>query len=156
RSSPLLSGQVALGLAGALTLLLGPAALLVLEPGMVADSVVQAGAAWNWLAVLLATAAAPWHAGRTLTDARDDGLGGLGLAVSGRGAGRAGWWAGRGWRAYHALTAGCAVPAAVCLAGGWLAGREPAARGWVTALGLLVVSLALRGVGLDPADPWWP
>src|SRR5262249_9900389 len=27
--------------------------------------------------------------------------------------------------------------------------------GWVAALGALVIGLALRGVGTDPAGPWW-
>src|SRR5262249_54448593 len=83
---------------------------------------------------------------------------GLGLVLGVQAAATAAWWVEDGWLGYHVLTAAWAVTAAAVVATRWTAGpAEPdRPRGaWVTALGLLVVSLALRGVGLDPAGPWW-
>src|SRR5205823_10908615 len=79
--APLLSVQVALGLAGNAALLLGPAAALIAEPGAVSASVQQAGTGWGWLALLAALVAAVWYVGRTLARGAVHILCGLGLAL---------------------------------------------------------------------------
>src|SRR5205823_1017362 len=138
------SVQVIVGLVGVAALLIGPAVLLVQQPGQVHDDVGRAGLAWSWLALLLATAAGAWHVGRTLVRARVHVLCGLGLATSVLLAcSAAAVWDESGWLAYHVLTAACAATAAVTLGAGWLAARRSAeapsaglVRGWVAALGL--------------------
>src|SRR5205823_1391772 len=77
---PLLTTQVALGLAGNAVLLVGPLARLVWEPGAPDPTLAEAGSVLGWLALLLALGAAGWHAGRTLAAGGIHVVCGLGLA----------------------------------------------------------------------------
>src|SRR5262249_11668641 len=173
RSAPLLSLQILLAVAGNVAVLLGPAVQLVRQPDPVHPQVLDAGLPWGWVALALTTAAAAWHAGRVLLRGRVHVLCALGVALAVLAACTAGHMDRGNWLAYHVLTAGLALTGAGALAGGSLAGRSPrlldvppslagqrdaAAApvcGWVTALAVLLVGLALRGAAEDPAAPWW-
>jgi hypothetical protein len=169
---PLLTAQVALGLAGNVVLLLHPAVRLVVQPGALDPGVLQAGEAGGWLALLLALGAAAWHAGRTLARGGIHVLCGLGLAVGVLTACTAADadHGGR-WLAYHVLLGAWAAAGAATLLLGWVgtrragptaegrdqeaAGRGRLVRAWTAGLGLLVVALAARGIPEDPTGPWW-
>src|SRR5262249_26066633 len=79
-------------------------------------------------------------------------LGGVVLAAC-----TVGPWHAEGWLAYRVLAAGLTATCAALPAVGWGLSRPDATlRGCLTVVALLVLGLALRGVGQDPASPWWP
>src|SRR5262249_10228886 len=160
--TPGLSGQVALGLAGNLLLLIHPAILLILQPPELPETVRQGGTAAGWLALIAAVVPAAWYAGRRLLHRAVPILSGLGVAMGILVACTAARWDTRDWLAYHVLTAAwCAVGAATLL-GAWQSLRRTEKEtatfplvASVVAVGGLVFGLALRAIVEDPLAPWW-
>jgi hypothetical protein len=164
--------QVALPVLGNIALLAGPLGLLLADPGAPPAAVAQAGHAAGWLALLLAGLAAGWYARALLAAAAAHLPGVLGLAVGVLAACTAARWDAGGWLAYHVLTACWSALGLGLLALAWRAGvvgqeldvsprpAQPQTTWtsldlWAAVVGALVLALALRGVGADPAGPWW-
>jgi hypothetical protein len=174
-TSPLLSVQILLGLAGDLLLLGSPAFWLVWRPGDLPDSVGHAGTVAGWAALLATTAAALARFRGLLDPVRVHVVGAAGVAVGVLAAcTAAGYEEQYTWFAYHVLTLAGAAVGGILLASGMAPRRRfidiaPGAeanlagdtavswsvRAWVVALGGAVVALALRGVASDPAGPAW-
>jgi hypothetical protein len=162
---PLLAVQVALGLAANAVLLAVPLLSLVAAPAVpLPPGLLPVGAVWGWLALLLALAAAGWYA----ADAVPGGVGHLlpvlGLAAGVLAACAVNPWDGGTWLSYHVLLVAWALTALVTVAAGtWAVARPqtpatlrgPWVPGWASAVGLLVLILALRGTWEDPARPYW-
>ncbi len=171
-TAPLLSLQVGLGLLGSAALLVGPAIWLISQPDLAGElaraSMAQAGHVWSWLALVVALAAAGWHARQALAHAAIHVVGTVGVVVGVLAACTAARWHPGDWLGYHVLTAAWALVGIGLLAPAYrrprrIEGAETvppieadAARvGWVTALAVLVAGLALRGAWEDPGGSWW-
>src|SRR5262249_26912265 len=122
--APLRGVQALLGLVGNAFLLVGPAVLLMANPGELAPSIRQAGGVQGWLTLGLAALPAAWHFGRHLAPALAHLIGGTGLAVGVLVACTAAAIDDRPWLAYHALIAGWAVVGLTTLAGGYALSRS--------------------------------
>lgn len=171
--SPLLRAQVTIGLIGNVVLLVGACAWLIARPAVPHEHFLQVGGGWGWAALAVATGAALWHLGQTRARAGLHLLCGMGLGVGVLAASSAARLTHRdGWLAYHVLMSCWALAGAAVLAVGWvsshrraneLAGELPTpplltvemVRGWVAAVCMLVIGLALRGVGADPSGYFW-
>jgi hypothetical protein len=173
----LLAVQVALPVLGNIALLLGPLGLLLGNPSAPPLAVSQAGAAMGWLALLLAGSAAGWFGRRLLAAAAATHLlFVLGLTLGVLVACTAARWDGGDWLAIHTLMLSWAALGFVLLAVAWprslrstpFADSGPATPATqpailspglfdlqIVVVGLMVLALALRGVGTDPTGPWW-
>jgi hypothetical protein len=158
--SLLLVAQVALGLIGNAAVLVAPAVRLIASPDSAPAALVQleqAGAAWGWLALVAATAAAIGLLRQAPTRLAQHFVYGLGLGLGVLAACTAVARGSSGWGAYHVLMTAWAALAALVLAGGWRAGAgRGEASGWLAAVLLLVAGLAARSVGQDPSGLAWP
>src|SRR5262249_28406627 len=155
--APLLALQTALPLVGNAALLFGPLSLLVLNPGSPPVQVGQAGGPLGWVGLLLAGVVAVAYAGRALISLRIHLLCGLGLAVGVLAACSAARSDSSLWLAYHVLALAWVLLGVMILGTARFVQRGTVAVPmWVATVGGLVVALALRGIGDDPAAPWWP
>jgi hypothetical protein len=178
RTAPLLATQVTLLLCGNSVLLLWPLLRMVVLPGTpLPVDLVPVGQVGGWLGLLLGTAATFWYAGQVAPERRADVLIVFGLSLGVLAACSASQRADAGdWLAYHMLTAAWAGTGLVVLGAERIAqirNREIAEfsslpflaqylrlsteqlRRWLNIIGLLVLTLACRGIGEDPARPYW-
>jgi hypothetical protein len=174
-SGPLLAAQVLLAVCGNLVLLLSPAVTLYFRPERsLPGSILPVGQVTGWLALLLTSAAAFWYGDQVAPRLRRSAVVALvlGLGILAACAGSA-WDTGGQWLAFHVwLTAwtitGLSVLAAAALAPGYLAAPLPVSRvagllcftplelrRILTAVGMLVLALALRASAADPGRPYW-
>jgi hypothetical protein len=177
-SGPLLAAQGTLGLL-ANGLLLGlPLVLLAVYPPLAPD-LAQVGEAGGWLALILAFAAALWFADQVLPRNRVHILVLFGLALGVLAACALGPLDPGNWLSFHALTVTWCLTGLLTLAAGWVGTAFQLASStegsderravldriaewlpadliprWVSAIGLLIVALALRGID-DPQRPYW-
>jgi hypothetical protein len=180
-SSPLLAGWISLALLVNVLLLVEPLFELLVNPGAIGEELAEKAQAGGWLALVLSLAAGLRYGRLAKPGLTVHILGGGGLLVGVLAACTAGAWDRGDWLAQHVLTTAWAVWGLGMLAAAWagnslqqlgpllwsperraraaqtLASFFPdhAARHWVTAYGLLVAGLALRGAWGDPASPWW-
>ncbi len=179
--SPLLAVQVALPMIGNLAMLCVPVVqLLAIPAGLPARMAILAGAP-GWLALLTSATAAGWYWRRVLPNNSVEVLGILGLGAGVLVTCHTAAWDGSTvdlWLQYHTLTAAW-VAAGMLVLGFGLLGRRwrfaarddgqsvlPAppghlvfpgglVRAWATAIGALVLLLAVLHSAADPARPWW-
>jgi hypothetical protein len=174
RLAPLLALQVALELAGNLILLGVPLLLLVWSPGAALPrDLWPAGSIAGVVACALTAVSAVWYARQTVPEMTIHVMGGLGLGIGALAACEAAQGNVPTWTALHRLMGVWTVIAGVMVAlgGKWgigwfgrpgpehglLSSVDRSLRGWVLAIGFLVVGLALRGTWAgDPAAPGWP
>jgi hypothetical protein len=174
---PLLAAQVTLGIVGNALLLGWPLVLLVVYPPL-ASGLGQFGEAWGWLALLLAFTASLWYCDQIAPPKRAHIVVIFGLALGVLAACAVGPFDTGDWLSFHVLTAIWCMTGLLTLAAGWvgtafrLAGSADASDEgratleriaeffpadliprWISAIGLLIVGLALRGVD-DPYPPY--
>jgi hypothetical protein len=174
-AGPLLAAQVALGLVANAALLAVPLVSLVTAPAApLPPELLAVGALWGWLALFLALAAACWYAAETAPGGVLALVPALGLAAGVLAACAVNPWDGGTWLSYHVLLSSWALTALVPVAAGtWMVLRPPSpvtprhgwlaalldapsrVPGWASAVGALVLALALRGTWEDPARPYW-
>jgi hypothetical protein len=134
--------------------------LLVLAPWEPDVTVVHAGSAGGWAALVLALVASAWHAERTQAPGSVNELCGLGLALAVLLACSAAAFDARPWLAYHILLAACTAVGVATLAGGWWKARRTdapatAVQAWAAFLVLVVAGLSARAIGMDTTGAWW-
>jgi hypothetical protein len=152
-AAPLLGVQVLLGLLLNAGLLALPLLMLVLNPTQpLSADLALVGDVWGWLALLLAWAAGEGYANQLMPRARVHLRGFLSLAVGVLAACLVNRADRGSWLSYHILLAAWAIAAA----GIDSRDRRPQlSLGWLLAIGLLVVGLAVRGAWEDPDRPYW-
>jgi hypothetical protein len=159
RSMPLLGVQVLLGLLLNAGMLAIPLLMLFLNPTQpLSADLALVGDAWGWLAVLVAAVAAFWYARRIMPRALVHLSGGLGPAVGVLAACAVNRADQGSWLSYHVLLAAWTLAAAATdsrQVGARSDRGDRQALGWLVAVGLLVLVLAVRGAWEDPDRPYW-
>ncbi|MHB9046607.1 MAG: hypothetical protein ACYC35_11755, partial [Pirellulales bacterium] len=176
---PWLATQVALGLVGNVFLLWLASVRLFLEPTPDFPAwLLQGGQIPGWLALGLAAIAGGWYLSQVAPRKLLHALCGAGVGIGTLAACAVAAQDPGDWRAYHVLTtAWAAVGLAALAAGvsgielrvpwgkrfesgspehsGWAMSVGRIVQGWVTLIGVLVVTMAVRGAWDDPGGPYW-
>jgi hypothetical protein len=150
------------GTGNALVLMPSFLAILVEPAGPMPGYMLQTGSVLGWVAFALSSTALLWY------NRRDDlrGLhaaGFVALLLGCLAAATAGRWDTGAWLAHHVLTIAWSLAGLAILCLGARTTRRvddaeaivAAVRGWVIAIALCVVGLALRGAWGDPGRPYW-
>lgn len=181
-SSPLLAGQVALGIGGNAYVLFRALAALFVNPYTPSADVGQVGQGGGWLALLLPMVAGLWYAARSALPRRFFLVAGHALMIGVLAACSASPWDTAGqWLSYHVLTLSWVTAGLLVLAVGvvavvveslpvsaespdergaltllttFLRDAVPQVQSWAEVIGIAVVVLALRGID-DPQRPYW-
>jgi hypothetical protein len=175
RAAPLLAIQVVLGLVVNGLLVAGPLLYLVGSPELpLPPELLPVGAPWGWLALLLAVASACWCAAEAAPRATAHLLLTFALALGVLAACWVNGWDRGTYLSAHVLLTLWLVTALATLAvgvrslrrplagktrrlGGLLLLEDPATwvPGWAGAVGVLVLTLAVRCTWEDPGRPFW-
>ncbi|MCI0461466.1 MAG: hypothetical protein L0Z62_31330 [Gemmataceae bacterium] len=163
----LLTVQLALALVPAVVPLIAAGAALIQQPDRVLTIVYQAGEITGWLALAAALFACLWCAGAAVLPGLVHVLASVGLALGVLAAGAAAWRDEGNFLAYHTLLSVWGLTGLAVFGLGWDNSRRAtrdertppvpadAVQGWVAVLSAVVLALALRGLGLDPAGHAW-
>ncbi|HEU5432689.1 MAG TPA: hypothetical protein VFU81_13560, partial [Thermomicrobiales bacterium] len=164
-AGPLLGLQIALVALGNLLAIGIPLVELVLEPGTIAGSLVQAGSRGGWLAWLLGAAAVAVYGQQVARRELPHVLTAFMLGIGVLAAGAAAAWRGEAWLPYHVLLAAWAASGFALLALAWGVAPRLAWLGSLTraesllaslsVVELLVAALSMRGAWDDPGRPYW-
>jgi hypothetical protein len=158
-----MDGQLGMGIAGNLLLLVPSAWLLADWYPPVHAWTAATGLPLGWLTFLLTAAVSLWYLGRRFSHSLPHLLGASGLAFGVLAASTAALWDRGDWLANHIWLLAWSVLGLFLLVVGWRTDRgefrtfsASTVWRWIEGICLLIVCLALRWANEDPGRPYWP